>query len=169
MTFTNNLSSQARKRLQAGELILDGFDNDEIAEIVKCSTRAVQRWRNKLNNNNDNLCTLIRKKGSGKPSRLNDEQKQQLKQIILKGSVAAGYPVERWTSKIISHLIQKTFNITLAPRSVRQLLPTLGLSCQKPTVQSYKRNQEAVDRWTDVTLVNIKKSKKMADIPYFLG
>jgi transposase len=157
MTFALPLSTQARKRLQAGELILDGFDNEEIAEIVKVSIRSVSRWRKMINENKEDLCALLRKKGSGKQSRLTDEQKQQLKEIILKGAVTAGYPHERWTSKIVADLVQKVFAITLAPRTIRQLLPTLGLSAQMPTVQSRKRDEKAVSTWVEKTLPKIKK------------
>jgi transposase len=72
-----SLSPQEIKRLQGGEMILDGYDNEEIAEILGVSTRTVQRWRNRLEDN-DNLYALSRKEGSGHPSLLTEEQKQQL-------------------------------------------------------------------------------------------
>jgi transposase len=106
-TKHGSLSQQAVKRLQGGELILKGYDNAEIADIVEASTCAVKRWRRKLKENNDDLLCLARKQGSGGVSRLNDEQKQQLKGTILEGAIKAGYPNERWTSKIIADLIWK--------------------------------------------------------------
>ena len=155
-----NLSSQALKRLQGGELILKGYENDVIADIVEVSTSAVQKWRRKLGKNDHNLLCLLRKKGSGKRPRLTDEQKQRLKEIILGGAVAAGYPSERWTSKIVADCIQKTFGITLAPRSVRDLLPSLGLSPQMPVVKSHKHSDEEVLHWTSRTWNRLKKKRK---------
>ena len=100
-----SISSQELKRLQAVELILKGYDNDEIADIVEVSVSAVRKWRKKLKDNSDDISVLYRKVGSGPRSTLNEEQQEQLKSIILGGAIAAGYENERWTSKIVSDLI----------------------------------------------------------------
>ena len=113
-----SLSTQEIKRLQGINLIHKGDVNESIADIVDAATRTVRRWRRKLKDSSEKN-TLHRKKGSGRIAKLTDDQKQQLKQIILQGAVKAGYSTERWTSKIIAHLIQITFNVTLAPRTVR--------------------------------------------------
>ena len=87
-----NLSAQAFKRLQGGELILKGYENETIADIVDVSISSVTNWRKTLNVYNGDLCSLVRKTGSVCPPSLNDPQKQQLKQILLDGAFAAGYP-----------------------------------------------------------------------------
>ena len=86
-----SLSSQSAKRLLGGELILKGYDNATIADIVDVTTRTVSNWRRTLNEHNAKLYALARKQGSGRIARLNKEQKQQLKEIILAGAVNAGY------------------------------------------------------------------------------
>jgi transposase len=155
-----NISEQAIKRLQGGELILKGYDNEEIADIVSVSVHAVKKWRQKLKEHNDDLCCLVRKQGSGRISRLDDEQKQQLKDTILEGAVAAGYPNERWTSKIIADVIKKKFDVELKPRAVRSLLPTLGLSPQMPVVKSHKHDDEAALEWASRTWKRLKKKRR---------
>jgi transposase len=159
-TKQGSLSSQAGKRLLGGELILKGRDNEDIADIVEVTPDTVQAWRNKLNENSDELHCLVRKKGSGRPSRLTDKQKQQLKKMILEGSLVHGYPTERWTSKIVAHLIKKTFGITLSPRAVRDLLPTLGLSPPMPVVKSHKHSDEEVLEWANRTWKRLKKKRR---------
>jgi transposase len=150
-----SLSPQEIKRLQGGEMILDGYDNEEIAEILGVVPRTVQRWRQKLKEE-DNIQALVRKEGSGHPSLLTDKQKQQLKKIILGGAVNAGYSDERWTSKIVADLIQKKFDTTMAARTVRNLLPTLGLSPQMPVVKSHKHSDE---RWTSKIVADLIQKK----------
>jgi len=164
-TKHGNLSSQALTRLQGGQLILKGFHNDDIIDIVETSNSSVKRWKRKLKQHNDDLACLARKKGSGRHSKLNDVQKQQLKEIILKGAVAAGYPSERWTSKIVADLIRRTFGITMAPRSVRNMLPTLGLSPQLPVVKSHKYSEEAVLEWAKRTWMQLKKKRSVSVSP----
>jgi len=99
------LSSQARKRLQGAELILKGYNNDQIADILNVTPRSVQNWRNKLKEHNNKITCLRRKHGSGQSPLLHEEQKQQLKQIVIEGTRKAGYPTERRTSNdaIIVH------------------------------------------------------------------
>ena len=81
-TKHGSLSEQEIKRLQGGELILNGYDNSEIADIVGASLCAVRKWRKKLAHNNDDITCLVRKQGSGRPSKLNETQRQQLKDIL---------------------------------------------------------------------------------------
>ena len=119
-TKHGSLSPQALKRLQGGELILKGYDNDTIADIVEVTTRTVNNWRRTLGARNDDLRALVRQNGSGRIPRLDDPQKQELKEIIRGGAIVAGYSQEHWTSKLVAHLIKKKFGITLAPRSVRE-------------------------------------------------
>jgi transposase len=85
--------------IRGGGLILRGYDNEEVVVTVGVSVCAVKKWRQKLKKHNDDLHVLVRKKGSGKKPSLTDEQKQQLKDIILAGAIKAGYPCERWTSR----------------------------------------------------------------------
>jgi transposase len=168
-TTHGSLSPQAQKRLQGGELILKGYDNETIADIVEVTPRSVNNWRKALNEHNENLCALVRKQGSGRIPRLNDKQKQQLKKIIVGGAVAAGYPNERWTSKIVADVIKKKFGVKLAPRSVRKLLPTLGLSPQKPVVKSHKHDEKAALKWAKHTWRRLKKSKRTRHHSDFMG
>jgi transposase len=164
-----SLSSQFGKRLLGGELILKGYNNETIADIAEVHVRTVNRWRQALVKHDGDLCVLVREKGSGRTARLNDEQKRQLKDIILAGAVAAGYPNERWTSKIISDVIKNKFGIELAPRSVRDFLPTLGLSPQMPVVKSHNHDDEAVLEWANRTWKRLKKSEEARHPHNFLG
>jgi len=146
-----SLSEQSRKRLQGGKLI-KGLDDGEIAFILDVDHSSVWRWRQKLRENNDDLSCLARKKGSGRPPSLSDDEKQRLKEIILGGAVEAGYPSERWTS-----------------RNVRHILPTPGLSPQKLVVRSHEYSDEEVLRWSRNAWKRIKKSEKTRRTPDFRG
>jgi transposase len=168
-TKHGSLSPQELKRLQGGEMILNGYETDEIAEIVGVSDSAVRKWRKKLEAHDLDITCLCRKHGSGTTSLLTVEQKEQLKQIILGGAIVAGSPTERWTSKTVADVIQKKFDIEMAPRTVRDLLPTLGLSPQMPVVQSHKHNDEEALRWATQEWKRIKKSEKTRHSHSFVG
>ena len=160
-----SLSEQSRKRLQGGELILKGLDDDEIAFILDVHESSVWRWRKILRENDDNLACLARKKGSGRPPGLSDDEKQRLKEIILGGAVEAGYPSERWTSRNVTDIIRNEFGVEMTSRNVRHILPTLGLSPQKPVVKSHKYSEEEVLRWTRNAWKRIKKKRRNSAQP----
>jgi len=153
------LSEQSRKRLQGGELILKGFNDLEIAHILDVTPSTVWRWRKVLRENDNDFACLARKKGSGRSPCLSDKEKQRLKEFILAGAIAAGYPAERWTSRIVADLIRNEFGVEMTPRNVRHILPTLGLSPQMPVVKSHKYSGEAVRRWTRHAWNRIKKKR----------
>jgi transposase len=83
-TKHGSLSVQKINRLQGGGMILNGYDNDEIAEILEVSLSSVKNWRRILEDNDDDLDCLSRRKGTGRISKLTDKQKQKLKKIIPK-------------------------------------------------------------------------------------
>jgi len=138
-------------------LIERGFDNDDIVEILEVSLTSVKRWRKKVKNGG--LAALARKHGTGQFSALSKEQLKELKDIILKGAIVAGYPVDRWTSNIVADFIYKKWNIKYSTSNVRYILNRLGLSYQKPSVKSKKHSQEAVDHWRKHDWKRIKKSE----------
>ena len=151
-----SLSHQSRRRLAAGELILRGFGNDEIVDILEVSLSSVKRWRQQVES--DGLHALARKSGSGRSSELTPEQLQELKTIILAGARAAGYMTDRWTSRIVADLIRKKWGVDYSSSNVRRILPALGLSYQKPDVKSTRHSPAAVEHWQRYVWPRIKKT-----------
>jgi Transposase and inactivated derivatives len=159
-TSHGSISEQSRKRLQGGELILKGYDDEDIACILDVGESSVKRWRRILNAHDNDIACLARKKGSGRPPELSDDEKERLREIILGGDVKAGYPSERWTSRNVADVICNEFGIKMTSRNVRYILPTLGLSPQKPVVKSHKYSDEEVLRWTRNAWKRIKKKRR---------
>jgi putative transposase len=152
-----SLSQQATKRFRAGDLLLRGFDNEEIMEILEVSLSSVKRWRKKIESNG--LAALARKPGSGSEAELSPEQFDELKTILAKGALAAGYQTDRWTSRIVADLIYKTWNVTYCRSHVRRILNNFKMSYQKPSVKLTKHSQEVVDHWRKHDWKRIKKSE----------
>jgi len=154
------LSAQARRRLQAGDLILRGFNNDEIVEIMEVSLSSVKRWRAKIQS--EGLAGLARQPQSGRPVKLDAVQKAELKTILGQGAKAAGYLADRWTTRIVADLILKKWGVKYSQTQVWRILRSLGFSCQKPDVQSKKRSQAAIDHWRHYVWPQLKKKRANA-------
>jgi transposase len=161
---TYQLSEQARKRLTAGEMIIKGFDNDEIVDLLECSTTSVRRWRKRMGKEND-LNRLSRQRGSGRPTMLSDEQSEELLEILKQGATAAGYAAERWTSPIVADLIRERFHINYSPRSVRYWMKEHGMSYQMPVVYAEKYDAEAVLEFASRRWKKLKKKAAKLGIP----
>jgi len=52
-----------------------------------------------------------------------------------------------WTRRMVSELIEKTFDIKLGVTAVGDLLARLGLTPQKPWQRVYQRDPEAIEKW----------------------
>jgi transposase len=152
-----SLSRQASVRLQGGDLILRGFDNEEIMEILEVSLSSVKRWRKKVES--DGLAALARKPGSGSEAELSHEQLDELKTILAQGAIASGYPSNRWTSRIVADLIFQKWNVTYCRSNVRRILHDFNMSYQKPSVKLTKHSQEVVEHWRKHDWKRIKKSE----------
>lgn len=61
-----------------------------------------------------------------------------------------------WTSKVISHYIQKIYNVQYSERGTRNFMTRLGFSSQKPIKVAYQRNPEKVRVWLEETYPQIK-------------
>ena len=151
------LSRQAAIRLQGGELILRGFDNDEIIDILGVSLSAVKRWRHLAES--EGLHALARKPGSRCPSKLTTEQLNELKTIIQQDARDHGYLTDRWTSRIVADLIRKKWGVEYCHSNVRKILVNLEFSYQKPDVKSTKHSQAVVDHWRKHDWRRIKKKR----------
>lgn len=154
-TKHGSLSDQARRRLTAGDLILRGFDDEEIIDITQASLSSVQRWRKKVEANG--LHGLARKAQSGRPCELGETERLELKEIIRQKPTDHGYPINRWTSRIVADLIRKKWDVDYTPSHVRYILRSLHLSFQKPNVKSTKHSPAAVKHWRRYVWTRIKK------------
>lgn len=162
-TTQPTISFQSIRRLQAGILILNGYDAEEVAEITQASKVSYYRWKKILNENKNDLTALSRKPSSGRKPKLNAEQMVQLRQFLSEKATSYGYNTDRWTSTIVADLIEKNFEVSLKPRAVRYILNKIGLSYQKPVVKDYRQKPEEVEIWIKRDWSRIKKSKKTRD------
>jgi transposase len=155
------LSCQETTRLRAGDLIARGFDDVEMMDILEVSRSSLYRWRKKVNGGG--LKSLERAAGSGKPSTHTTSQLEELKNILIAGSRAAGYLTDRWTSRVVADLIRKKWAVNYCRSNVRRILNDLGFSYKKPNVKSTKHSQEVIDTWRAHDWQHIKKKQMKRD------
>jgi transposase len=144
-----------QRRRKAVELLQQGWRIVDVAAAVKSSTSSVKRWREAFQAAGDE--GLNSTPNTGRPSRLSDKQKQQLTEILRKGSRASGYPNELWTCSRIADVIRSKFGIEYHVDHIGRLMHHLGWSVQKPERRARERDEAAIATWREREWPRIKK------------
>lgn len=154
------LSSQATdwregRRLRAWELKQQGWNQREIAQALGVTEGAVSQWIKR--GRKGGVEALRKRTPPGAPSRLNEQHRAQLKELLAQGAPAHGFRGGVWTCERVAEVIRKEFGVVYHPAHVSRLVRTLGLSLQKPTRRANQRDEETVRRWKEERWPELKK------------
>jgi transposase len=145
---------ETRRRL-AGQLLLEGRDIGEVAEIVGASTSSVKRWKQTVEQGG--MDALKSKPHPGPKPRLDAKQKQRLLEILRAGPRRAGYQTELWTCGRVAAIIAKTFRVSYHPCHVWKILRNMKWSCQKPEQRARECDEASQQRWREKEWPRIKR------------
>ena len=112
------------RRLLALAKIYDGGSRSDVARIDGIGLKVIRNWVVRFNADGPN--GLIARKAPGKPSKLNDTQRQMLAQIVETGPNPAIHGVVRWRLKDLVQWIWEEFGISLDETTVGRELKALG-------------------------------------------
>ena len=96
-------------RIQAITLSLEKHAPTDIAQLLHVSRSCVHEWINAWNEYG--MEGLLEGHRSGRHSRLTEENKEQLFDIVESGPVAYGLQTGMWTSPLIASVIEDEFNV----------------------------------------------------------
>lgn len=143
-------------RLQGVEMVLGGMSQADVAEELDVHPHTVTRWM-----------AIYRAKGKdglrsagrhGRHPLLSDEQKEQLKRILLKGPKPYGYEIGLWTLPRVTKAIEQEFGISYHESHVWKILQSIGWSCQRPTKRAVERDEQKIKEWKRRTWPALKKT-----------
>jgi len=130
----------------------------DVAASVKASLSSVIRWSGR--HRKKGMKGLRQHAPWGRPGRLTAGQKEDLREQLLKGAVAAGHNTELWTLKRIARVIDGRYGIEYTGVGVWKLLREgLGWSCQKPEKRALQRDEEKIRKWKTRVWPYIKKGQ----------
>ncbi len=102
----------------------------EAAELYQEPLRTVQYWMQRFFD--QGVEGLKNESIPGRPSRLSEQQKQELQQVLMKSPRRVGYSQQNWDGKLLSYHIQESYQLTLKVRQCQYLLHQLGFTLQRP-------------------------------------
>jgi transposase len=146
------------RRLLAGKLLQEGKGVREVGRLVGAAPSSVSRWKQELDEGG--LEGLKAKPHPGRPARVSTEQKKQLEQVLLKGSLAAGFATDLWTLARVAKVIEREFGVRYHPGHVWYILRDMGWSCQKPERRARERNEAAIEQWRTEDWPEAKKRRE---------
>ena len=139
---------QSRRLLALAE-IYDGGRRTDAARIGGVGLQVIRDWV--LRFNAEGPAGLIDRKAPGPQSKLNDEQRQALAQIVEEGPIPAAHGVVRWRRKDLALWIFEEFGISLEETSVGRELRALGFRKLTARPQHKGQNEYALDDFKKVS------------------
>jgi transposase len=142
--------------MQAADLFEQGVIPAEIARRVGVQHQIVSQWRKSWRQGGrDSLRSAGR---AGRKRRLNSDQLQTVKDALLTGAVANGYPTDVWTLPRVGEVIERNTGVSYHPGHVWYLLRNqLDWTWQRPARRAIERNDEAIQRWVKKRWPQLKK------------
>lgn len=143
--FLKEKDVRARERYHAMFLMHVHQNAADVAAIMGRDNKTILTWIKAFNASG--IDGLKRGLPSGRPSRLNTEQKATLKWDVKKGPRSFGYDFSNWDAKRVAYHIQKKFGVNLGVRRVQILLHELDFTVQRPKRKYAKANAEAQEQF----------------------
>jgi transposase len=153
------------RRFRAVELLQSGQSTAEVARLLGAGHSSVKRWKSALAKGG--VDALAAKPHPGTPSKLSDDQKARLVEILVAGPLASGYLTDLWTCRRVADVVQKTFGVSYHPDHLGRILHDLGFPPQKPEQLARERDEEAIERWRNRTWPRIKRGPVVGVKPWY--
>ena len=118
-------ANQAR-RLLAIAAVYDGMDREEAARIGGMDRQTLRDWVHRFNEYGPD--GLINAKSPGRPSKLSDEQKEELQRLVEAGPDPQVDGVVRWRCVDLKRVLGERFAVDLSEVSLGRVLKQLGFS-----------------------------------------
>lgn len=155
-----HISSLSRKerervRVKAGKLFQKGISRAEVARRLNTTPAAVNYWHKAWKT--QGVQGLKSKGHPGFPSKLTEDKRAVFKWAILKGPQAYGFETNLWTLYRLAAVMKKTTGVRFGHNHTREVVRSLGFTCQKPNVKAKERDEKAIKAWKEKRLPCLKK------------
>ena len=136
--YRNEKNTKGKIRLLACIKRKEGKSLTDISFDLSQPKTNIARWLHQVNING--IKRIHDKKISGKPSKLLNKHKIELKNILLESPQKQKIPFTIWTSNLVQYIINKLYNVLFKIRRIEYLVKELGFTFQKPRQKNRKAN-----------------------------
>nr|WP_221284543.1 IS630 family transposase [Deinococcus humi] len=125
----------------------------EIAQHFGVSVHTVGNWKKQLKRTGSLQATVT----TGRPSRLTASQLDQVRTLLREGALQHGFPDETWTTRRVTDLIGRKFDVWYHHDHVRRILRQLGFTPQMPDGRAAERNELRIASWKEQVAPELEK------------
>jgi transposase len=137
-----SLDANQTRRLLALSVIYDGGSRAAAARVGGVGRQIVRDWVERFNS--EGPSGLIDRKAPGNPSKLNDEQRAALAQIVERGPIPAVDGVMRWRLIDLKAWVWDEFRLSLSETTMSWELKALGFAKISARPRHQAQNTEAL-------------------------
>lgn len=117
-------------RLHGILLVAQGISCRQVGHLLGDSPRTVQYWVHRFES--EGFAGLVDDERSGRPTRLSDEQLDEIGLVLRKSPSDAGLSANLWDGKVLSSYIAQKYSVDLGVRQSQRLFRQLGFRLRKP-------------------------------------
>jgi transposase len=138
-----------------------GMHPEDVADLYDVGRSTVYNWRKIYLE--DGPAALTVKYSPGRPPRLTDKQREQLRKwVVGRDPRQLQFDFALWTRQMVRDLIKREFGVDYTLQAIGNILHDLGLSPQRPLVRAYEQNPVLVRKWKEEAFPAIVAAAKAA-------
>ncbi len=149
--------AQEYRRLLAWRMYGQGYPQKDMAQTLQVTQGAISQWVKR--GKEKGAQSLCKRKASGPPSRLTQEQFRNLPDLLQQGAEAYGFWGAVWTRERVAKVIAQELGVVYSHAHISKILKKIGGTQQKPARRALQRQEEAIARWKHQTLPALKKGR----------
>lgn len=137
-------------RLHGVLLVAHGLSCPQVALLLGDAPRTVEYWVQRFEK--EGLSGLVEGERPGRPTRLSEEEFQEIAAALREPPTAVGLKANLWDGKTLSAFIQDRYALTLGVRQCQRIFRRFGFRLRKPRPliahadperqREYKKNSE---------------------------
>jgi len=127
-------------RLYAVYQVSKGKSSRSLEELYNTSFKQICNWAVRFDK--EGIKGLRDKPRSGRPSRLSEEQRQDLQSVLLRCPEEFGYNTANWSAPLVQAYIQREYQVEYKQANIYNLLRKLGFSYQRAKGVYPERDEE---------------------------
>jgi len=142
------------ERLLAAIAYKNGVTQTELAEWYDTGRRTIYSWLMRLDTDEPLLEAVSDAHRSGRNRKLSESELEEFRQTVHDPPSQVGYDEPAWTTKLVRHHLEDTYDVEYSIPSCRRLLKEAGLSYQQPRPENAKAEPEDREQFDEA----LKKS-----------
>jgi transposase len=148
------------RRLVALAEIYDGGTRTDAARIGGVGLQTIRDWV--LAFNREGPAGLVNGKAPGQPSKLDDDRRRALVNMVENGPIPALHGVVRWRLRDLAWWVHEEFRISLDETTIGRELRRLGFRKLSARPQHHAQNEAALEDFKKVSRTDWTRSRRNA-------